>query len=248
MDAEILDLRYLYEREKMREIDLGKTTLLMSRAFRNRIDVLVRARNRLAEVVKTKPTQKRTYQIVLNQKKDDLDDAVLNLEQIDRELKNIATAMLVAPTDEQLQYRFKELSHNLTAQKRRVSAKERAYVDWCKKSEFVPNAITRLKMPADYNPETDAQEIVRTDLTVEDILGRNENWNTSMKDAVNKTSIDMISNPTSESSISTNTLEYDVMKIANPMFDDSGIMGIDRKKVMIDFDAENKQEEKGEIE
>ena len=68
MDEDILNLEYLYTRELMREQELNKKNLLMSRGFKYRLDNLKRARNKLKQAISHAPTKRMNYAATLAEK------------------------------------------------------------------------------------------------------------------------------------------------------------------------------------
>jgi len=158
MDSQIVELRYLYERERMREIELGKTTLLLSRGFKNRIDTLVVARNRLAKAIKDHPTQRAAYSYELAVRKEKLDNAEAELDKLKLEVTQMGVSMALCSTED-TRFRFRELCKELDTQKRRARAFERGYLNWLSKRDLIPARRAYNMLPKDYNEEEDAQAI-----------------------------------------------------------------------------------------
>lgn len=202
LDAEILDLRYLYERERMREIDMGKRTLLLSHAFKNRLDAAIRARNRFAGAMKIKLTQRTSFAIVSVQKKEEYENAVKELEILNSNMRNIAAGLLINPGNPDEEFKFKEICHEISIQKRRVVMRERSYMNWLKKDQYLP--IHKYKIPEVEEENIDTEkELVENELltenhnyasqkTVEDILGNDPNWT---RKAENNATIDLLTRP-----------------------------------------------------
>lgn len=190
IDAEIIDLRYLYEREKMREIEIGKSTLLMSRVFRNRLDAAVRVRTKLAKAMKDNPTQRKTYEIELQRRLEARETAYDEMNRLSGQLRELTNTLTMLPNDAYTLSEFNRLAHEVPIQKRRIAACERSYNSWAGKT--APKAtMPQLdnKLPKNYDVQEDItklygtmpmdQEIVdaiNKNKTPEDILGSNPNW------------------------------------------------------------------------
>lgn len=196
LDAKILDLRYLEERERMREATLGKTTLLMSRVFKNRIVTLERARNQLAKQIANNPNQRATYQMELSNRKQELDDAREELDRLEKEIAALAPTA-IGNSNNAVAEEMQRLAHEIPIQKRRIASKLRVYENWAAKEDKVPLRKVYNKLSKSHDAEEDAIKILNpTQLTAEDILGNNPNW----KKPENNATIDLISNPATSQS------------------------------------------------
>lgn len=204
IDAEIIDLRYLYEREKMREIELGKTTLLMSRAFKNRLEVAVRVRTKLAKAMQDNPSQRKTYEIELQRRLEARENAYADMQKLELQVQELGLALLINPADEYKREELRFAMHEIPIQKRRIKACERSYMHWAGKEESVKVSKIENKLPRGYSAKEDItklygtmpqnQEIVdavRKNLTPQDVLGNDPNW--APQQAVNDASLDLLS-------------------------------------------------------
>lgn len=157
MDAQILELKYLYEREVQREIVLDKHTLLLSRGFKYRIEKLERARRILAASMETRFSKEATYQVELAIRKNNLLEEEEELERLRKEITRLATEMVTNPT-EQLIYEFKELTREIPRQNMRIRNKKRALNNWLLADSCrISNESTRVSKA--YNAEKDADKI-----------------------------------------------------------------------------------------
>jgi hypothetical protein len=188
LDAKILDLEYLYTRELMREQELGKTTLLMSRVFKNRIVLIQRARTKLAQAMQNNPNRRKTYQMELTIRKDELDEAREELDKLEKQIGALGLQGGLSGSEYEAS-EMRRLSREIPVQKRRIASKLRAYENWAKKDSMVPVRQTRSRIPKGYDAEEDAKAIhgdmpydpeilkgINKTLTPKDILGKNPNW------------------------------------------------------------------------
>lgn len=140
LDAEILELRYLHERELMRESELNKHTLLASRGFKYRIENLLRARALYAKSVKLAPLKSMTFAMELANRKNEVEVAVEELGRLKQTIASMGAALMAAPSENSL-YEFNELKKELKAQELRIRNKERAVTNWLTRGEKQSQAI-----------------------------------------------------------------------------------------------------------
>lgn len=245
IDAEILEMQYLYVRELERERELNKHTLLLSRGFKNRIDVMRRSRNHLMKLMKDKPSQTKTYNLELTKRKEELEDAYTDMRGLEKDLKNKSIELLVHYSDEKAA-EFRDVSSEIKKQRTRISNKERALENWAKKSELVPERQTRNRLPKEYDVNKDIDAIygqLPIDATIEQAaknyqnpLEHTEGWN---RKVVNNASIDLLTRPEEKKFIPQKTEEE--LAQENPWLNhnlDSPLAGEDEvhPRVVIDME------------
>lgn len=222
LDREILDLRYLYERERIREIDIGKNNILMSRHIKTKLDRLVHARNNYARIVEMKPSRRNTYKIELAVRRAKLTDAIEELNRLTEQYRALGAILLVQPDEYKIR-EFKDLGKEIVTQKRRVGASQKAFDNWVAKDQL---ATPINDLPMNYNAEKDfisydepldkvSEQEIKPEYqrTAADILGKDPNW--LPEKAVNNATLELLSNPPTEK---------------NLLFDNSDIMGPNSKK------------------
>lgn len=161
MDVAIMELRYLYERELQHEIMVDKHQLLMSRGIKYRIDKLVSARAQLQSSMKSRMTKSNTYAVELAQRKEAVDNAQ---KQVDEIISKLASklhelqqmeAVGVKPTEAQV-YEYKYLIRDLPKARMTLVNKERALTNWLVDGQIHALRMSKDKLPKQYNPEEDA--------------------------------------------------------------------------------------------
>lgn len=209
LDEQIIDLEYLFTRELMREEELNKHTLLLSRGLKHRIDKLRSARAMLRKKISKAPTYSASYHAVLAERKEELR---VHEDELSRLKKDYETAMarMLFDKSEENATEVIELSRAIKSQKTRTLNKERAVQNWMRRITVVKIPESREMRTTNieqdlkrlgYNPEPIKVEqfainVTPKQQTPEDILGSNPNWN--LCPAVNSASLELITQPTKQ--------------------------------------------------
>lgn len=157
MDAKIAELEGLYKRERERELDENRHTLLLSRGIKNQILVMNRARNKLASMLRDKPGKNATYSIELVRRRENYENAIEDKKRLEKEIEGAGLAHLVAQTKES-ERRYKELLAEMKPQLARISMYQRSLTNWTKKKPSdLSNRLLRNKLPKLYDPLKDAK-------------------------------------------------------------------------------------------
>lgn len=202
MDVEILELRYLYEREVMKEIELNKHNLLLSRGFKHRLDKTVKARAILANSMKDRMSSKASFAITYAERKLAMDEAQMQVDQIMKTLANkfqdIKTASALKFDTSLMQYELKVLTKDLNGARTVLRNKERALVNWEASGELHARMQSHDKIPKDYEVEKDVDAIYGS-MPNNEIMNlikmRAEGIDLSAPKAVNTTTLDMLMRP-----------------------------------------------------
>lgn len=207
IDEEIHLLTINYESMRQSELLNGKTTLLLSRGIKHRLDTMVRARIALAKSMAVAPTRSKVFNDELAERKRRLDDAHAELPILAQTLLG-AIAEFRADNNPQTKLAMKEAEFEVRRQKSRIAAYERSYVAFSKREKTLPIRLSRSILPKGYKPEEDAAAIygnmpidntiaaaVTQPRRVEDTtLGQTEAFKDNRK-AVNNASLDLLSRP-----------------------------------------------------
>lgn len=159
MDAEIVELRYLYVREQTREIELGKRNILMSNVIKAKMDRCIRARNVLAKSVKDKPAQRVSWQLEEVARRNRIEDAEVELKELGKQYEDALLQALLNPSDD-ANFKVRDLAHEIGIQKRRVVNYTRAHTNWLKKEQLVKVRETRNKLIPEYSVQQDIEEVL----------------------------------------------------------------------------------------
>jgi hypothetical protein len=175
LDERIVDLEYLYQRELMREQELNKRTLLMSRGFKYRIENLRKAREKLRKSMSRAPSQEMRSMMILAEKKHALEEAQKELEYLKNGYKNLMTQVMVTK-DDYIAQQALDMASEVRKQQSRVSGYELSV------TRYLERSSTKETPRARHNPERDAKQILNSTKEISqrdprELLGQDPNWN-----------------------------------------------------------------------
>jgi hypothetical protein len=165
IDAEIIDVQYLYQRELDREGELSpeRRHLLASRGFKYRLDNLYAKRALLRKFIPAAPTKAMNYVTEMSRRRTEYDDVC---EEYERALKTFANkianvALVGLNLDNELE--LKCMRREIGAMKSLVSSKNRAVNNWLAKgtsteyssvlkTQYMPHRAKRAQLPEQAAP------------------------------------------------------------------------------------------------
>lgn len=154
---QIEEVEYLYNRETMRERELNKHTLLLSRGYKYRLDKLYAARSALRKLVGRAPTKEMNFARILREREIALEDAKEDLQKLTLEHTSKGVEMLLHNQDPHKLLDFTLLSKEIITQKNRVRGRQRSLDSW-----IATGASTKPRNYRDAKtPEADAKFINR---------------------------------------------------------------------------------------
>jgi hypothetical protein len=156
MDEQILNLEYLYERELLREKELSKHTLLLSRGFRFRLENLYKARQVFVKATGSKVTNEMNYAMTLAERQEAYDDACDELEHL-RESHEKAAALVLIQKSDVASNNYLDLGREIIKQEARVRNKRRALDNWINKQGML--ATQEKKLARSFDAEEEATAI-----------------------------------------------------------------------------------------
>jgi hypothetical protein len=188
IDEQILNLEYLYERELLRECELNKHTLLLSKGFRYRLDNLYKARQMLVKNMGVSATREMNYKMTLAERQTSYDDAIAELDRLKTQQINATAEMLFHQTDYYKQ-QYTEINKEIIKQEARIRNKKRALDNWVDKAGNVQT--TERKLPVQMDAEEIANTIIKANEAYQkhvDVLKINEK-------PENNATLDLLMNP-----------------------------------------------------
>lgn len=156
IDEQILNLEYLYQRELLREAELGKRNLLLSKGFKYRLDSLYKARTTLIKATGMNASKELNYTLVLAERKAAVDEAEQELEVLKQQQVN-AGANALLHRSEYYVNEMKDLNKEIIRQEARIRNKKRALNNWIDKAGNV--TTNERKISANYNAEEIAVDV-----------------------------------------------------------------------------------------
>ena len=135
IDAQIIDVQYLYQRELDREAEFTPTQrhLLASRGFKYRLDNLYAQRRVLRQFVSTAPTRAENYAVEMSRRNTEYLEACDDLERTKKVYTDTLTRTVVSGLSIDAELELKCLRREIGAKKSIVASKNRAVDNWTKK-------------------------------------------------------------------------------------------------------------------
>lgn len=166
MDGEILELKYLYERELKEEIMQEKSMFLCSRGIKHRLDKVIKARNLLCANMKNAMNSTHTFTLELAMRKDAVRKAEEALKYLHKDINDAATLLATlqlggsdSALAENASFHYKRLCRELPIAERRIRDKERAVNNWLERGKEKCQKMSNDKLGKFYDVQKDVDAL-----------------------------------------------------------------------------------------
>lgn len=166
IDGEIMELKYLYEREVAEEIRTDKSMFLCSRGIRHRLDKMIKARNLLCANMKGAMNSSHTFTLELAVRKEAVRETEDDLARLHVEINDAATLLAtlkLGGTDskhaDNAAFHYKSLCRELPVAERRVRDKERAVNNWLERGKDKCQKMSDAKLGKFYDVQKDVDAL-----------------------------------------------------------------------------------------
>lgn len=135
IDAEMIEVEYEYNKALEYEQETGKKTLLRSKTLKYKYSQLQRMRANLERSVSGRISRTQTYSAMLEDRKIAVLEAQAEVDYIENNIAQLGARALVMPKNLEIQLEFGVQRAALRSAKIILGNKERAVMNWLRKSE-----------------------------------------------------------------------------------------------------------------